>query len=275
MRGGLPETGAIDSEKRTVGSYLREVRESRGLTLEEAARITRIGKNYLLAIEGEMFDKLPNPAYIKGFLRVYAGYLGLSGDEIIAMYDRSLAPLPPQFSPDSTKNEPLQKERAAGARPGRWLVPVILLIAVVTVAYIVGGKDEKGHKSPAPVPLTATLPGPVQPPRSTVRQQPGPRITVAAPPKSGMVESGGEQPSGIILKLKVNQDCWLNITIDSTVSQQYDLKAGDLIEWKGEKVFVLDLGNAGGIEAEFNGKSLKPFGESGKTAHVVLKVDGA
>jgi hypothetical protein len=52
------------------------------------------------------------------------------------------------------------------------------------------------------------------------------------------------------------------------------LKAGDLIEWKGEKVFALDIGNAGGIEGEFNGRPLKAFGEPGKTAHVTLKAEG-
>ena len=57
------------------------------------------------------------------------------------------------------------------------------------------------------------------------------------------------------------------------ISQQYDLKAGDLIEWKADKVITLEMGNAGGIEAELNGKPLKPFGEPGKTAHIVLKAD--
>jgi hypothetical protein len=88
------------------------------------------------------------------------------------------------------------------------------------------------------------------------------------------VPGGGQHNPGIILRLKVSQDCWLNITIDDTVSQQYDLKAGDLIEWKADRVFALDIGNAGGIEAEFNGKPLKPFGEPGKTAHVILKGEG-
>jgi hypothetical protein len=59
------------------------------------------------------------------------------------------------------------------------------------------------------------------------------------------------------------------------ISQQYDLKAGDLIEWKADKVITLEVGNAGGIEAEFNGKPLKPFGQPGKSAHVVLKADGS
>jgi cytoskeletal protein RodZ len=272
----LPEQGVEDSQKTSVGSYLRDVRESRGLSLEEAARVTRIGKNYLLAIEGEMFDKLPNPAYIKGFLRVYAGYLGLSGDEIVGLYDRSLAPPPSRISPNAGKNETTQGRRVNAVGPGRWLVPFFLLIAVVTVSYIVvGGKEDKAHKSPTRLAQdqVAAFPAPVQPRRSTARKA-GPEITMAESPKNVVAPASNEQPSGIILKLKVNQDCWLNITIDSTLSQQYDLKAGDLIEWKGEKVFVLDLGNAGGVEGELNGKPLKPFGEPGKNAHVVLKTDG-
>ncbi len=85
----MPETGSAERLERSVGPYLKEVRESKGIGLEEAASVTRIGKNYLLAIEEEAFDKLPSAVYIKGFLRVYAGYLGLSGDEVVAMYDKS------------------------------------------------------------------------------------------------------------------------------------------------------------------------------------------
>ena len=78
----------------------------------------------------------------------------------------------------------------------------------------------------------------------------------------------------MVLRLKFNQDSTLNITIDGTVSQHYELKAGDLIEWKAEDSFSLDLGNAGAVEAEFNGKPLKPFGSPGLPVHVVLKAEG-
>jgi hypothetical protein len=84
-----------------------------------------------------------------------------------------------------------------------------------------------------------------------------------------------EEPAqGIVLKLKVVQDSSLQMTIDGSVSQQYDLKAGDLIEWKGEKTFSLDLGNAAGVEGELNGVSLKSFGEAGKPAHLVIRANG-
>lgn len=273
----MPETGAGDSQKRSVGAYLREARESRGLPLDEAARVTRIGKNYLLAIEGEMYEKLPNPAYIKGFLRVYAGYLGLSGDEVVAMYDSSLASPPSaQASPEPAKVGPQRRRGGKPAGAGRWLVPLVLLVVVAVTAYFVRGREEKAGTGPSlpAQPKAAAVPAPVQPSFSSAIRKPEPVTATAEPRKSEAALPGGEPRAGIILKLKVNQDCWLNITIDGVISQQYDLKAGDLIEWKGEKVFALDLGNAGGIEAEFNGKPLKPFGEPGKTAHVILKSEG-
>ena len=121
----------------------------------------------------------------------------------------------------------------------------------------------------------AALPVPVQPIRTSAAQHGDSHQVMADFPNNQKPVSGGVQhQSGIILKLKVSQDCWLNITIDDAVSQQYDLKAGDLIEWKADRVFSLDIGNAGGIEAEFNGKPLKPFGEPGKTAHVILTAEG-
>ena len=278
MKCGLPETGLEDRHVKTVGSYLREVRESKGIQLDEAARITRIGKNYLIAIEGEMFEKLPNSAYVKGFLRIYAGYLGLSGDEIVAMYDKSLSPQQIQPPGSIGKDEPSTRKNVILSRPGRWLIPLLLMGAIVVAAYMSGGKWVQSDKSP-PASIVqhqiAATPVLVQPTRTSAAQNRDSHQGIADLRNNQKpVSGGGQHQSGIILRLKVSQDCWLNITIDDTVSQQYDLKAGDLIEWKGDKVFALDIGNAGGIEAEFNGKPLKPFGESGKAAHVILKGEG-
>jgi hypothetical protein len=72
----------------------------------------------------------------------------------------------------------------------------------------------------------------------------------------------------------VNQDCWLNVDIDGRLSRQYQLKSGDIIEWKAERLITLDIGNAGGVEGELNGRTLPSFGVSGKSAHVVLRPEG-
>jgi hypothetical protein len=113
----------------------------------------------------------------------------------------------------------------------------------------------------------------IQPARSSAVSPFSPLSTATAKvePLPGNPESSTR---GIFLRLKVNQDSPLSITIDDYPSQRYDLKAGDLIEWKADRQFTLDLGNAGWVEAEFNGKALQPMGQEGRPAHVVLKAEG-
>ena len=239
----------------SVGSFLRESRESRGITLEDASRITRIGKNYLSALEENRFESLPNPAYVKGFLRAYGIFLGLSGDEVVAMYERALSPAIPEPSEIKGKVSFGADERAGKPRQGLWVVPLLLLVLVLIAAYVVSLKGTGAEKTPsAPSALLVPAgPLPVQQPRSSAAPA---AVTTEGMDKatSDLAQAGAEaQPEGIVLKLKVNQDSSLNVTIDGMISQQYDLKAGDLIEWKADKVFILEMGNAGGIEAELNG----------------------
>ena len=66
----------------------------------------------------------------------------------------------------------------------------------------------------------------------------------------------------------------MTVTIDGSASQDYDLVVGDSIEWKADRTITLELSNGGGVEAELNGRPLKPFGQSGKPATVVLDPEG-
>ncbi len=261
-----------------VGEYLRRAREAKGLQLEDAARVTKIGKNYLVAIEAGQFEKLPNAAYIKGFLRLYAGFLSLSGDDIVARYEKGLAPPPGPQPTAAAKTEAETKgpgmgslERVKAAGPGRWAVPALLLAAVVIAAIFISEDERLVAPPPAAPPAPAAVPAPA--PLATAVQKPlsSSRGALTAPPAEG--ESAPTLPGkkgGVVLKLRFTQDSWLSITIDDSISQRYDLKAGDIIEWKGERSFVLDLGDGGAVEGELNGRPLKALGEPGKPAHVEL-----
>lgn len=285
----MPEE-EVESGSRTVGELLQRAREGKGVSLDEASHVTKIGRNYLAAIEAGDFQKLPNPAYLKGFLRLYATYLGLSGDEILTRYQECLPKAPPAEShPDAS---PMSVERVRFVGRRRWAIPLVLLGLVIIAALIFSeGEEKKGRvvPQPAPQPPPVALPavnpvqsrassprnpsptslpgGPAQAPSASEVQAPAP---AAAGPAPAPVREG-PRPGGVILKLRFNQDTWLGITIDGAISQRYDLKAGDIIEWKGTHGFTLDLGDGGAVEGEFNGKPLKPLGEKGKPAHVELK----
>jgi hypothetical protein len=264
---------------------LRQAREAKSLQLDEAARITRIGKMYLKALEEDDFARLPNRAYVKGFLRVYASLLGLSGDEMVALFDSDCLSQEALPLSEGQKNL-LDTGETKSFLPRTIWMPVVLLALVIGVAYLAGrnGEErsavEQGPLAPnvaAIQPLRSTasiLTVPVKPLSQPVAV---PKPIAESPPAKvqPVRRSEPRQPrQGIVLRLVVKEDGWLNMAIDGNLSKRYDLKTGDVIEWKGERFFTLDLGNAGGVEAEFNGRHLKAFGAKGDTAHVVLKGNG-
>src|SRR5947209_10947803 len=71
----------------SVGDYLRELRDRRGISLEEISRITRVASSYLEALESDRQSALPAPVFTRGFIRAYCQALGESPEEALALYD--------------------------------------------------------------------------------------------------------------------------------------------------------------------------------------------
>lgn len=70
-----------------VGTQLKEQRKKLGLSLEDAARQTRIRIFQLECLENNRFSELPGPVYVIGFIKVYASYLGLDSGPLLAMME--------------------------------------------------------------------------------------------------------------------------------------------------------------------------------------------
>ncbi len=91
-----------------AGDMLRLARESRGVSLDEAAADTRIRIEYLVALEAGNFAELPGEVYTRGFLRNYAVYLGSDPAAVIAAYEARN---------DSARKRVLPARVAASAAP--------------------------------------------------------------------------------------------------------------------------------------------------------------
>ena len=97
MRGGAHPTLAGPDGFRDncrvfqIGPSLREARERRGLSPVDVQKAIRIRDRYLNALEEEKWDQLPGDAYVKGFLRTYAEFLGLDGNLYVDEYNTRFA----------------------------------------------------------------------------------------------------------------------------------------------------------------------------------------
>lgn len=76
----------LDAQGELDGTALRRLRESANATLSDVAKITKINKRYLRALEDHDFAALPAEVYIRGFVREYAKVFGLSADDVARGY---------------------------------------------------------------------------------------------------------------------------------------------------------------------------------------------
>jgi len=72
----------------SIGAYLREMRTSRDMGLQEVSETTGISTRIIHALENEDREQLPAEVYIKAFYKKYAEFLGVDPEEILARYQQ-------------------------------------------------------------------------------------------------------------------------------------------------------------------------------------------
>jgi len=70
------------------GDLVSSARKKKKLSLEKISQDLVIRKEHLQALESENWSQLPEPAFIKGYIKSYAEYLGLDPEYTLALYRR-------------------------------------------------------------------------------------------------------------------------------------------------------------------------------------------
>jgi cytoskeletal protein RodZ len=65
---------------------LRQVREGRGLSIQQIAERTKVTRHHIENIEAERFGALPAPVYLRGILVAIARELRLDGQRVARSY---------------------------------------------------------------------------------------------------------------------------------------------------------------------------------------------
>ncbi len=97
----------------SLGSQLRTAREAKGVTPSEAAEATHIKVQIIEDLEQNRFHRTYAPIYAKGFIRLYAEYLGLAPSDLLAAYEDQKTSSDPTPT-DLVKQVPASKKIAVG-----------------------------------------------------------------------------------------------------------------------------------------------------------------
>lgn len=110
----------------TLGQQLKAAREAKGVSEYDAGIATKILTRVIVAMESDDFSGMAAPTYAKGFIRLYADYLGIDAEPLVEEYTAhhtpSLKPLTPADRHNT--NDPTAsslKGLPIDFRPKNWL----------------------------------------------------------------------------------------------------------------------------------------------------------
>lgn len=237
----------------TLGIRLRELREAKGVSLDDIARSTRVGRRHLEALETDSWAELPAPVFVKGFIRAYCDFLDASPDEALGVYREATG--------ESAKPERVQSILRSGPsrRAGPLVISLVLFIALGASLFALRlGLKSSPPSAPATsasargdtasVPSSASIPAATAP---AIQTQPVPASASDAKPAAQRLVIHAVEPT------------WIRVQVDDGQVSEELLPAGAGREWTAARRFVLTVGNAGGLEIDLNGKRMPVLGARG------------
>lgn len=273
-----------NQEVQGPGRILKGEREKRGLTYQDMSETTRLRPSIIKAIENEAWDTLPSPAFARGFMKTYAKALSMDATMILEAYGRK-----PDLDGELVRApKPLRRRRkgpffllcifAAVAVFALWktYAPPERALTVTHAKPPVVAEPEKDVAVVPPEPASvqesteeqAAIPSPVSSSSETVQsvaeERPAVEPVAAAPAET--TPTVGPQ----MLKGKVNARTWVKIYVDDLNPREYMFQPGQQPEWTASKGFYLIIGNAGGIDLEWNGRGVKTLGNAGQVVRLSL-----
>lgn len=290
-----------------LGSFLKSERERKGLTLEQLAKITKLRIRYVEALEKEDWDKLPSLVFVKGFIKTYTKALGLDYREVIMQFQSSIPvydDLPRPLVPP--------KKNGAGKSVILIAVGVIIAILIAlflvtnpvpylkkVISYSEKATEDRaqdqGHTAdnsrdresiqdrtmeevPSHETGIETATRPLTEPAGTDIQSPGiettPQETTAVEPIQPPVQTADVEIEGrYTLTAYVMERTYIKIYVDNNPPKDYIFSPGSYPQWKGDEGFFLLIGNAAGVEFDFNGETIKDLGDEGDVVRLRLPED--
>ena len=117
----------------SIGARLAAARETRELTVERIAASLHLEPRIVEAMERDDHAVLPEPAYVKGYLRGYAQLVGLPADELVREYKELTGEPPPLTVVRVQQNAPFF--RLPSARVLRNVILLLLAAILLWLSY--------------------------------------------------------------------------------------------------------------------------------------------
>lgn len=275
-------------------SILKDAREAKGMTLEIVHEATKIPMDALKALEQGYTVKILTPFYLRGFIKIYAEFLGLDAAEVLKVYQLERAPLKPAIEVATNKKPAKEPNQSVGSpkhKPtkisqpgtvkgvgfdalGKFLSPknlqLMIIIIVVVLAIFLGVKGVMMLASGIKSKMAANHQGVVG--KSSKDLLKGPKEVKSTNAKIYKAQSTSQKAE---LVLRANKDTFIQVKVDGKVVFAMVMQKGTMESWSAKDEIILSGRDLYDLDMEINGNHIGSLGTIERKAHrVVITKEG-
>ena len=236
---------SLNKEKLSFGEVLKKARVEKNLTIDDIVTETRISKLVLEQIESNEPDDLPEPVFLRGFLKSYAEQVDLDPVHIVEMYKTAFGiEDKPPVDVAETVGQSVYIKNDSSKRPFAIVVFILCLIALITFSVMRKKEDLKDD------------------------------MALKQGVEAGQADASDTQAKAIvkdfILEVVCVEDTTLKISSDGEKVTEYKMKPEDTLELKAKKEFNILIDNTCGVTLFLNNNPVDIAGKCGQTVNVQL-----
>ena len=268
----------------SLGQILREAREAKEITIEDAVAGLKIRQPILEAFEAGEFEVAGVPEIqVRGMLRIYGRFLELDEEDVLRLYSqmrvaqeksrrgrrgrrrrREEADAERVLSSTQPMQEMQLAERRSTTCGSLLRVMLLLIFSAAALAIIVYVTIELTGIEIGDVGALAGEPTSAPPPTNTDAPRPTDTFAIA-PTAAGRAQYGG---SGILVSLLLTQRSWMSVQVDG-VEQFSGVAAPDtLLEYNALSEVRVAAANAMALDVIWNGQQQGQIGGRGQRADI-------
>ncbi len=258
----------VDGTPERPGARLKKARELRGLDVPRVAAELRLSQRIVNLIEADSYGELPEPAFVRGYMRRYAQLVQLSPDDIACRFDQAYAADTETPPVDARPRNPVQLLGDL-ARPRLRVGRLLSWLSLLLVLILAGGVfwSQLDRQPAAPVAVVAL------PPEIDATVRPAERVAAPSPvgvpavaPAAGVpaVLPAPASPQSIVapasgdrLLLVLSAESWVSVReADGRELASSNFPAGRTLTLDGRAPFAVNVGNAPAVALTINGRAV-------------------
>jgi cytoskeleton protein RodZ len=234
-----------------VGSRLHKAREAKGLSLDSLSKTTRVKVRILEAIENNDAAAIPPRPYGRGFVRTYAGLVGLDPDETVRDYFLQFAPprvahVEPPAQTRAFRSDLLWARAAAFRSDLLWARAPYFVAGVLLLGFVLLGAQGLVSRDAPPVVTQPAAPVTPNSADSTESRAPAPKPRAA-----------------LTVQLEATDPVWVAASADGQRTIYRTMRPGERETLRGDREIAIRVGDAGAVRLRINDRPDAVMGARG------------